>query len=53
MSSRPSDKDFIEWAKNDQNVSRIQNALRSHPDLANIKNSVSFNQIYFLIIFTF
>ena len=54
MSTRPSDEDFLEWARNDQNKSKMQNALRAHPDLAIIKDRVSFNQICFrVIIFTF
>ena len=44
MSWRPSDEEFIEWVKNDQNKLKLQNALRAHPDLINIKNWVSFNQ---------
>ena len=51
MSTRPSNKDFFEWANNDQNKSKMQNALRAHPDLAHIKDEVSFNQILFLLIF--
>ena len=43
MSSRPSNKVFLEWAQNDQNKSKMQNALRAHPDLANINDSVRFN----------
>ena len=50
MSTRPSNEDFIEWAKNDQNKFKMQNALRSYPELANIKDWVSFNQICFLLI---
>ena len=54
MSTRPSDEEFIEWVKNDQNKSKVQNALREHPNLINSKDRVSFNQLYFLsIIFTF
>ena len=54
MSRRPSDDDFLEWVRNDQNKSIVQNALRAHPDLIHIKDWVSFNQFYFLIIiFTF
>ena len=54
MSTRPSDSEFLEWVKNDQNKLKVQNALIAHPDLINIKNWVSFNQLYFLIIiFTF
>ena len=54
MSSRPSNEEFLEWARNDQNKSKMQNALRAHPDLINIKDWVSFNQICFrIIIFTF
>ena len=54
MSTRPSDDEFIAWVKNDQNKSKVQNALRAHPDLINVKDSVSFNQLYiFIIIFTF
>ena len=58
MSTRPSDLEFIEWVTNDQNKLKVQNALRAHPNLANIKDSrayvVSFNQLYFRIfIFIF
>ena len=54
MSTRPSDDDFFDWVKNDQNKLKVQNALIAHPDLANVKDWVSFNQLYFLlIIFTF
>ena len=53
MSTRP-DSEFILWVKNDENKLKVQNALRAHPDLINIKDQVSFNQLYFLlIIFTF
>ena len=52
MSTRPSDEEFIEWVKNDQNKSKVQNALREHPDLINSKDRVSFNQLYFLSIFS-
>ena len=51
MSTRPSDEEFLGWVTNDQKKSKVQNALRAHPDLANIKDRVSFNQLYFLIIF--
>ena len=50
MSTRPSDEEFLEWAKNDQNKSYMQNALRSHPDLAYVKDWVSFNQKIFLLV---
>ena len=50
MSSRPSDKKFINWAKDDQNKSKMQKALRAHPDLANVKDWVSCNQICFKIL---
>ena len=50
MSTRPSDKEFLEWVQNDQNKSKVQNALRAHSDLINIKDLVSFNQFYILII---
>ena len=54
MSTRPSDSEFIQWVQYDQNKLKVQNALRAHPDLANIKDWVSSNQLYFLIIiFTF
>ena len=54
MSTRPSDEDFLKWAKDDQNKSKMQIALRSHSDLANvILDWVSFNQICFIIINTF
>ena len=38
---RPSNEEFIEWAKHDNNVSKIQDTLRIHPDLVQIKNEVS------------
>ena len=50
MSTRPSNYEFLEWVKNDQNKSKVQNALIAHPDLINIKDLVSFNQLHFLII---
>ena len=50
MSTRPSNKEFIQWVENDHNKSKVQNALRAHPDLANVKNSVSFNQLNFLLL---
>ena len=54
MSTRPSDKEFIEWVQNDQNKSKVQNALTAYPALANIKYGVSFIQTYFrLLIFSF
>ena len=53
MSTRPSNSDFFAWARKGQNMSNMQNALRAHPDLANIKNWVSFNQICFRIIIFF
>ena len=54
MSRRTSDEEFLEWVKSDQNKSKVQNALIAHPTLINIKDKVSFNQLYFLIIiFTF
>ena len=34
MSTRPSDKEFLEWLQNDQNKSKVLNALRAHPNLA-------------------
>ena len=46
MPKRPPDDEFIEWVKKDENKSKVQNALREHPDLANIKGWVSMNQIY-------
>ena len=56
MSTRPS-KDFFlqffEWIQNDQNKSKVQNALREYPDLINIKDSVSFYQYFLIIIFAF
>ena len=50
MSRRTSDEEFLEWVKSDQNKSKVQNALIAHPTLINIKDKVSFNQLYFLII---
>ena len=31
----PTDEDFIKWAKNDCNVSKMREALRLRPDLVN------------------
>ena len=39
--SRPSDEEFVEWAANDYNVSKIKNALRIYPELVNVKGGVS------------
>ena len=50
MLTRPSNNQFFEWVQNDQNKSKVQNALIAHPDLINIKDSVSFNLKYFLIL---
>ena len=46
MPTKPSNKDFINWAKNDKNKSKMQNALSEHPDLAHVKDSVSFMNIF-------
>ena len=54
MSTRPSNEEFIDWAKNDQHKSKIQIYLSAYPDLNSIKDSVSFNRIFIVIImFTF
>ena len=54
MSTRPSDYDFLQLVKYDENKSKVQDALRAHPDLANIKKSVCFNPLFCLFInFTF
>ena len=53
MSTRPSDVEFFKWVRNDQNKSKVQNALRECPDLITIKGSVSCNKLNFLIIITF
>ena len=50
MSTRPSAEEFIQWVQNDQNKLKVQNALRAHPDLANVKSVVSFNQYVFLLL---
>ena len=50
MSTRPSDSEFLQWIQNDQNKSKVQNALIAHPDLVNKKYLVSFSQTYFVII---
>ena len=43
MSTRPSDDTFFNWVQDDQCKSKVQNAIREHPDLANIEDSVSFH----------
>ena len=53
MSRRPPDDEFIEWVKKDENKSKVQNALKEHSDLANIKGWVSMNQIYMIRYFNF
>ena len=53
MPTKPSNKDFINWAKNDKNKSKMQNALSEHPDLAHVKDSVSCIIFFLIIIFTF
>ena len=50
MGARPSNEQFIQWAINDRYKSKLQNALRKYPDLANIKNSVSFNILNYLML---
>ena len=45
MSARPLDEVFLEWVQNDRNKSKVQNALRAHPDLIDIKYSVSFSHL--------
>ena len=50
MSTRPSNDEFIRWVQDDQNKLKVQNALRVHPNLAHVKNSVSFDQLYFIFI---
>ena len=50
MPTRPSNEDFINWAMNEENKSKVQNALKAYPNLANAKESVSFNQICFHLI---
>ena len=43
MSTRPLDEQFWAWVKNDRLVSWVRKALEFHPDLVNIRDSVSFN----------
>jgi len=38
--SRPSDGEFVEWVKDDHNVSRVREALRNYPDLIAVKYKV-------------
>ena len=45
---RPSNVEFLAWVQNDQNKSKISNALKEYPNLANIKDAVGFNEISFL-----
>ena len=39
--SRPSDQEFCQWIRNDNDISKIENALKTYPDLINIKDRVS------------
>ena len=39
---RPTNEEFFLWVKNDNNLSKIRNALKLHPNLVNIKDGVSF-----------
>jgi len=38
--SRPTDGEFLEWVKDDNNVSRVREALRKYPDLIAVKDEV-------------
>ena len=40
MSTRPSNKSFLNWCGSDQNKLKFENALRTYPDFANVKNEV-------------
>ena len=53
MATRRSDGEFLEWIQNDENKSKVQNALMAYPDLISIKVWVSFTQFFFLIVFFF
>ena len=52
----PSDVEFINWAENDSNLSNIQNALTTYPNLINVKDNkvsltvlvVLFNTTWFM-----
>ena len=46
MSTKPSYDQFVNWAASDENKSDMQISLRDHPDLANVKDSVSFRNIF-------
>jgi len=44
--SRPYDKDFLEWVKNDSNVVEVREALSQYPDLVSVKDKVrNYNNI--------
>ena len=47
MSTKPSASDFMKWVQNDENQSKVRHALMEYPDLANMKDSVSFNRLIF------
>ena len=51
MSKRSLMNDFAEWAENDKNKSKMQKALREHPDLARDKDWVSFDKFFSLLTF--
>jgi len=38
--SRPTNAEFIEWVKDDNNMSRVREALRKYPDLIAVKDEV-------------
>ena len=40
---KPSDEEFIEWTKKDQNKAKIEGALTRYPDLVHIRKEVCFD----------
>ena len=52
MSTRPSDKVFLDWVQNDKNQSKVQDALAANPALANIKDGVSIIKPIFFFRFS-
>ena len=47
---RPSDEEFIEWTKNDYNISKIRNALETYPDLIHSKDKVNYQKFAILVV---
>ena len=41
--SKPYNEEFIERTTHDSNLSKIQNAVRSYPNLINVKAEVTYN----------